>query len=122
MQHARSNTDNIVVGLIVEAVTGQPYKKLLSTSVIFGPAKLRQTTFATALALSKPFIHGYVVDPPTKPQDVSQFLSRARARPVASVLGHSPQNLDLRHCKSSSAPHALVPGQPPYHRAARVQR
>jgi D-alanyl-D-alanine carboxypeptidase len=80
-----SNTDNIVVGLIAEAVTGQPYQKLLS-SIVFGPAKLRQTTFATAIALPKPFIHGYVVDPPARPQDVSQFLSPSGAWASGAIV------------------------------------
>lgn len=80
-----SNTDNIVVGLIAEAVTGQPYQTLLS-SIIFGPAKLRQTTFPTAIALPEPFIHGYVVDPPAGPQDVSQFLSSIRSTSDPATL------------------------------------
>lgn len=80
-----SNTDNIVVGLIAEAVTRQPYRKLLS-NIVFGPAKLRQTTFPTAIALPKPFIHGYLIDPPAKPQDVSMFLSPSGAWASGAIV------------------------------------
>jgi D-alanyl-D-alanine carboxypeptidase len=80
-----SNTDNIVIALIAEAVTGQPYGSLLS-EIVFGPAKLRQTTFPTAIALPKPFIHGYVVDPGTKPQDVSTALSPSGAWASGAIV------------------------------------
>ena len=54
-----SNTDNIVVGLIAEAATSQPYGALLRR-IVFGPARLRDTTFPTDVALPSPFIHGYL--------------------------------------------------------------
>ena len=41
-----SNTDNTVVGLIAEAVTGKPYGENLK-EIVFGPANLRQTSFPT---------------------------------------------------------------------------
>jgi D-alanyl-D-alanine carboxypeptidase len=80
-----SNTDNIVIGLIAEAVTGQQYQKLLS-NIVFGPAKLRQTTFPSATRLPKPFIHGYLVDPPAKPQDVSTSLSPSGAWASGAIV------------------------------------
>ena len=53
-----SNTDNIVLGLIAETATGESYGSLLR-QIVSGPAKLRQTTFPTDVALPTPFIHGY---------------------------------------------------------------
>jgi D-alanyl-D-alanine carboxypeptidase len=80
-----SNTDNIVVGLITEALTGERYGRLLS-DIVFGPAKLRQTTFPTAIALPKPFIHGYVVAAGATPHDVSTFLSPSGAWASGAVV------------------------------------
>src|SRR5262249_34107156 len=58
--YAYSNTDNIVIGLIAQALTGKTYPDLLE-EVVFGPASLRQTTFPTRqIALPRPFLHGYV--------------------------------------------------------------
>jgi D-alanyl-D-alanine carboxypeptidase len=57
--YAYSNTDNIVVGLIAEAVTGESYETLLQ-EFVFGPAELRQTSFPSTLALPRPFIRGYL--------------------------------------------------------------
>jgi D-alanyl-D-alanine carboxypeptidase len=80
-----SNTDNIVVGLIVEAITGQPYGQALE-QIVFGPAGLRQTSFPTKLALPKPFIHGYVVEPGEEPLDVSTFLSPSGAWASGAIV------------------------------------
>ena len=49
-----------MVGLIVEAVTGQSYGENLD-AIVFRPAELSQTSFPTKPALPKPFIHGYAV-------------------------------------------------------------
>ena len=69
-----SNTDNIVIGLIVEAVTGEGYGDALKR-VVFGPAGLRQTSLPTKVAIPKPFIHGYATAAGEKPEDVSTILS-----------------------------------------------
>ncbi|MBS1891452.1 MAG: beta-lactamase family protein, partial [Actinobacteria bacterium] len=52
-----SNTDNIVVGLMVEAVTRRSYTNALRT-IVLGPAKLTQTTMPTTVKMPTPFIHG----------------------------------------------------------------
>ncbi len=57
-----SNTDNIVVGLIAERVTGRSYGSLLRSRV-FGPLGLRHTSFPTGVQLPRPFLHGYVTAP-----------------------------------------------------------
>jgi D-alanyl-D-alanine carboxypeptidase len=87
-----SNTDNIVVGLIVEAITGQPYGQALE-QIVFGPAGLNQTSFPTKLALPKPFIHGYVVEPGEKPIDVSTFLSPSGAWASGAIVS-TPKDLN----------------------------
>jgi D-alanyl-D-alanine carboxypeptidase len=73
-----SNTDNILVGLIAEALTRESYSKLL-TDIVFGPARLAQTSLPTKPAMPSPFIHGYVVGPGAKPEDVTTSLSPSGA-------------------------------------------
>jgi D-alanyl-D-alanine carboxypeptidase len=88
-----SNTDNIVVGLIVEAITGEPYGKALQ-DVVFGPARLRQTSFPTRrIALPKPFIHGYLVAPGEKDTDVTAFLSPSGAWASGAIVS-TPRDLN----------------------------
>jgi D-alanyl-D-alanine carboxypeptidase len=58
-RYAYSNTDNIVIGLIAQAVTGRAYPDLLA-DFVFGPARLRETSFPTRrISLPAPFVHGY---------------------------------------------------------------
>ena len=90
--YAYSNTDNIVIGLIVEAVTGKTYRQELK-GVVFGPAKLRQTSFPTKVALPNPFIHGYLVAPGEKPKDVSTFLSPSGAWASGAIVS-TPRDLN----------------------------
>jgi D-alanyl-D-alanine carboxypeptidase len=87
-----SNTDNIIVGLIVEAVTGQTYGQVLEGTV-FGPAGLRETSFPSKPALPKPFIHGYVVEAGEKPTDVSTFLSPSGAWASGAIVS-TPRDLN----------------------------
>src|ERR1700712_4970640 len=70
-----SNTDNIVVGLMVEAVTKASYADNLQ-QIVFGPTKLTQTSLATKIKMPAPFIHGYLPATETEgEQDVSEFLN-----------------------------------------------
>ena len=88
-----SNTDNIVVGLMAEAVTGRPYGELLQ-EIVFGPAGLTQTSFPTRrISLPRPFIHGYIVDPPAAPQDVTTFLSPSGAWASGAIVS-TPADLN----------------------------
>lgn len=53
-----SNSDNIAVGLIVEAVTSQPYRRVLHSSV-FRPLGLDGTDLRPNVHLPRPYLHGY---------------------------------------------------------------
>jgi D-alanyl-D-alanine carboxypeptidase len=87
-----SNTDNIVVGLIVEAVTGRPYAQNLA-GIVFGPGGLTETSFPTRPALPTPFIHGYAVEVGEPPADVSTFLSPSGAWASGAIVS-TPRDLN----------------------------
>jgi D-alanyl-D-alanine carboxypeptidase len=73
-----SNTDNIVLGLMAQAVTRTPYGTLLRR-LVFQPLGLRQTSLPGGVRLPRPFLHGYVTEPGAPPLDVSTVLSPSGA-------------------------------------------
>jgi D-alanyl-D-alanine carboxypeptidase len=68
-----SNSDNILVGLMVEAATGNGYAAELASKVT-GPLQLTQTTLPSDSALSDAYVHGYDISEPEKP-DVSTLFA-----------------------------------------------
>jgi D-alanyl-D-alanine carboxypeptidase len=87
-----SNTDNIVVGLMVEAVTKDTYSNELQ-KIVFGPTGLTQTELATKIKMPTPFIHGYVIGEMEATEDVSEFLSPSGAWASGGIVS-TPQNLN----------------------------
>jgi D-alanyl-D-alanine carboxypeptidase len=69
-----SNSDNIIAALMVEAATGKSYETELGERVS-GPLGLRHTSLPSGAAMPAPFIHGYDVDPPKSPEDVTGVLA-----------------------------------------------
>ena len=57
-EYRYSNSDNIAVGLMVEAATGRTYEQELQDRV-FGPLGLPDTSLPGGAALPVPFVHGY---------------------------------------------------------------
>ncbi len=77
-EYEYSDTDNIVVGLMAEAVTGRSYERLLRR-LVFKPLAIGRTSLPDGFLMPRPFIHGYDVDPPRPPQDISQAISASGA-------------------------------------------
>jgi D-alanyl-D-alanine carboxypeptidase len=85
-RYAYSNTDNIVIGLIAEAVSGTSYGALLDR-IVLGPARLDETSFPTRrITLPRPFIRGYVVAPGEEDEDVTTLLSPSGAWASGAVV------------------------------------
>jgi D-alanyl-D-alanine carboxypeptidase len=81
-----SDTDNIVVGLMVEAVTGGTYEQALSDDVTT-PLLLTHTTLPDSAELSEPYIHGYEFDSgSTTPTDISTYLNPGLAWASGGML------------------------------------
>ncbi|MET9902552.1 serine hydrolase domain-containing protein [Streptomyces sp. NPDC006446] len=69
-----SNSDNIAVALMAEAATGRRYEQLLR-GLVYRPLGLRDTSLPQGYELPEPYMHGYDVQPPNPPEDVSEVLS-----------------------------------------------
>ncbi|MFD8784496.1 serine hydrolase domain-containing protein [Kitasatospora sp. NPDC059599] len=77
-QYHYSNSDNIAVALMAEAVTGQRYEDLLAAEV-YRPLGLRRTSLPSGYELPEPYLHGYAVQPPEPPEDVSTLFGASGA-------------------------------------------
>ncbi|MCX5192393.1 beta-lactamase family protein [Streptomyces sp. NBC_00249] len=68
-----SNSDNIAVALMAEAVTGRRYEDLLR-DLVYRPLDLRRTSLPVGFRLPRPYLHGYDVLPPAEPEDISEVV------------------------------------------------
>jgi D-alanyl-D-alanine carboxypeptidase len=68
-----SNTDNVVVALMAEAVTGRSYERLLRSRV-YAALGLSETSLPQGARLPRPFAHGYILEPGQPPEDVSEAI------------------------------------------------
>ncbi len=87
-----SDTDNIVVGLMVEAVTGGSYEQALAQDVT-SPLRLPATTLPDSPALTEPYVHGYAVEAGSPPSDVSTYLNPGLAWASGGMLS-TPSELN----------------------------
>jgi D-alanyl-D-alanine carboxypeptidase len=74
-----SNTNYVLLGLIVEAVTGKGIAAELRNR-IFRPLHLRDTSYSTKLGMPRPYAHGYLVlgkPPATDVSAISRSMSPA---------------------------------------------
>ncbi|MFJ4831922.1 serine hydrolase domain-containing protein [Streptomyces sp. NPDC088747] len=73
-RYTYSNSDNIAVALMAEAVTGRRYENLLA-HLVYRPLDLHSTSLPQGYRMPEPYMHGYDVVPPNPPEDVSEVLS-----------------------------------------------
>ncbi|MFD0007875.1 serine hydrolase domain-containing protein [Streptomyces sp. NPDC127178] len=80
-----SNSDNIAVALMAEAVTGTPYERLLH-ELVYRPLHLRDTSLPLGYRMPRPYLHGYAVDPPMPPEDVSELFSGSSSWAAGGII------------------------------------
>jgi len=73
-----SNTENILVGLMVEAATGHAYVRELGARV-FGRLGMRESSLPSGYLMPRPFIHGYDVTPGEPTTDDSEIAAAGYA-------------------------------------------
>ncbi|MEU3462844.1 serine hydrolase domain-containing protein [Streptomyces sp. NPDC006733] len=86
-----SNSDNIAVALMAEAATGRRYEDLLQ-QLVYQPLHLRQTSLPQGFRLPRPSLHGYAVDPPAPPEDVTELLGSSGVWASGAVVA-TPDDL-----------------------------
>ena len=69
-----SNTDNILVGLMVQAATGQSYESELQAKVA-QPLGLTATSLPSDSFMPDPYVHGYDIENPKQPEDASELFA-----------------------------------------------
>jgi D-alanyl-D-alanine carboxypeptidase len=87
-----SNTDNFIVAMMARAVRHRSYRQLLRAKV-FGPLGLDATSLPSGFRLPRPFAHGYLVDPPNQPTDISTRYSASGAWASGGIVS-TPANLN----------------------------
>ncbi len=84
-----SDSDNIVIGLMAERVTGVSYEKLLKRE-IGRRIKMTRTTLPRTIGMPTPFLHGYDIEKGEPPQDVSEFINPALAWASGGIVSTLP--------------------------------
>jgi D-alanyl-D-alanine carboxypeptidase len=69
-----SNSDNITIGLMIEAATGRSYEREFRR-IVLAPLGLNRTSLPRGTRLPRSYIHGYAVDPPSPPDDDSRVVA-----------------------------------------------
>jgi D-alanyl-D-alanine carboxypeptidase len=81
-EYEYSDTDNIVLGMIVEAATGRSYEEELR-SLVLEPMELQATVLPEGTAMPEPHAQGYTYEPVSEgggePEDVTTALDPSAA-------------------------------------------
>jgi D-alanyl-D-alanine carboxypeptidase len=80
-----SNTDNILIGQIVKAVTGNGYKGELRR-LVYNPLGMKRTSMPSDPRMPRPFIHGYTVPASGPPEDVSEDFAASFAGAAGAIV------------------------------------
>lgn len=87
-----SNTNYFLLGLVIEAVTGQSVQQAIETRLL-QPFKLDQTSYPTTMEMPSPWAHGYAVRPGGGWTDISNIVPVS----VVGAAGNMISNLwDMR--------------------------
>jgi D-alanyl-D-alanine carboxypeptidase len=73
-QFRYSNSDNIIVALMIEAATGRSYEAELRERV-FAPLGLRRTSLPRDAHVGAPYVRGYEPDSPRARKDVTELFA-----------------------------------------------
>ena len=84
-KYAYSNSDNVIVGLMIEAATGSSYERALHSQVA-APFGLSHTTLPSDAKLPRPFVRGCQRDAMGVPEDVSGLFAAGWAWASGGVV------------------------------------
>ena len=88
-----SNTDNILIGLIVEAATGKSYEENLRDQV-YDPLGLTRTSLPSDWRMPRPALHGYDTEE-DPPEDLTTVLSMSGVWASGGLVSTTPELSDF---------------------------
>ncbi len=91
-EYRYSNSDNIAVGLMIQAAAGRPYVEVLQEQVL-DPLGLDETSLPEGVELPEPFMHGYALTEDEPLEDVSDGLAGGWAWASGGVVS-TPNDLN----------------------------
>jgi D-alanyl-D-alanine carboxypeptidase len=91
-EYRYSNSDNIAVGLMIEAATGSPYEESLQ-QLVLDPLQLDSTSLPAGIDIPEPTFHGYELDAPNAPVDVTTLIAAGWAWASGGVVS-TPADLN----------------------------
>ena len=91
-QYTYSNSDNIAVGLMIEAATGEDYADVLAEEV-FEPLGLDGTSLPAGTEMADPYIHGYQLADDGELEDFSTVFAAGWAWASGGVVS-TPADLN----------------------------
>lgn len=84
-EYAYSNSDNMAVALMIQAVTGRSYSDVLAQKVL-KPLKLTQTSLPSGIQMPAPTLHGYDLSATGVPEDETGALAAGWAWASGGVV------------------------------------
>lgn len=91
-EYRYSNSDNIAVGLMVQAATGKPYIDSLQ-ELVLDPLGLTSTSLPAGTDLPTPTFHGYDLEAGQAPEDVTNLIAAGWAWASGGVVS-TPADLN----------------------------
>jgi D-alanyl-D-alanine carboxypeptidase len=93
-EYQYTNSDNVVVGLMIEAATGRPYAQVLE-DLVLTPLSLDDTSLPSGVDLPAPYIHGYQTSEPAPAplDDVTEAIAGGWAWASGGVVS-TPSDLN----------------------------
>ena len=106
-RYAYSNTDNLLAGLVVEAVTRSSFEGQLGLQVL-QPLRLRSTSLPSTFLMPTPYVHGYDAESGGGYEDVSEAVSMASVWAAGGIVS-TPFDLNA-FIRAYAGPRLLSPG------------
>lgn len=91
-QYMYDNSDNIAVALMIQAVTGKTYAEALKEYVL-DPLGLDGTSLPVGVEIPEPVLHGYDLDPPNAPADVTELIAAGWAWASGGIVS-TPEDMN----------------------------
>ena len=89
-EYEYSDTDNIVVGLMAQRVTGIPYIRQIRRTIGQRIGGLKSTFLPRTVKIPGPYMHGYDVQAGKRPEDISHLINPSGAWASGGIVSTLP--------------------------------